>query len=180
MRRCLPIPISLCLFLAAASLFAKNTEFSESRSLPPLKLLAADLDTILHKAHAFIATANGSAEDESAHEAVTLGVRGREITIPHFSLASSVAFPKELFKFSYSYSRPSKPVSSIIIDLGDDSRRVSVTGEAEDQVRATSDQIEKDLLPFSTTIGGTLFRRVAGLSLTVVFLASLGIGGAWW
>jgi len=177
----LPVLISLCLSLAALSLSAKSAEFSESRTLPPLKLSATDLDTILYKVHASIASANGATGDEeSARESVKLGVRGHEIEIPHFSLASSVAFPKELFKFSYSYNRPDKPISSVIIDLDDYSRRVSVTGTAEDQVKAASDMFEKDLLPFSTAIGGALFRRVTGLCLTVIFLASLGIGGAWW
>lgn len=173
--------VTLCLSLTAASLCAKNTEFSESRNLPPLKLSAADLDRILHKTHAFVASANGLAgDDESARESVKLGVRGREIEIPHFSLASSVAFPKEIFKFSYIYNRPDKPISSVIIDLSDDSRHVSVIGESEDQVKAASNLIEKDLRSFSATIGGASFRRVAGVCLTVVFLASLGLSGAWW
>lgn len=177
----LSVLITSCLLFTITSLFAKNAEFSESRTLPPLKLSAADLDTILHETHAFVGSANGlSADDQSARENVKLGVRGHEIEIPHFSLASSVAFPKELFKFSYTYDRPNKPISSVIIDLGDNSRRVLVAGEAEDQVKATSDLIEKDLRDFSTTIGGASFRRVTGLCLTVVFLASLGVSGAWW
>jgi hypothetical protein len=175
-----PILISLSPLLATASLFAKSTEFSENRSLPPLKLSAANLDTILHKAHAFIASANGPVAEASARESVKLGVRGREIEIPHFSLASSVAFPKQLFKFSYTYNQPGKPVSSVTIDLGDYSRRVTVTGEAEGQVKTTSNLIEKELLRFSTTIGGVSFRRVAGWCLVVIFLASLGVSGAWW
>jgi hypothetical protein len=177
----LPIFISLCLSLATTSLSAKGAEFSENRTLPPLKLSAADLDTILQKTHAFIASANGSSSDqESNRESVKLGVRGHEIEIPHFSLAGSVAFPKELFKFSYIYNRPDKRISSVIIDLGDDSRSVSVTGEAEDQVKATCNLIEKNLRRFSTTIGGASFRRVAGVCLTVVFLAFLGLSSSWW
>jgi hypothetical protein len=144
-------------------------------------LSAADLDTILHKAQASIASANGpSDQQESARESVKLGVRGHEIEIPHFSLAGSVAFPKELFKFSYIYNRPGKAISSVIIDLADDSRRVSVTGGAEDRVKTISDLIEKELIRYSTTVGGTQFRRVTGVCLTVVFLASLGLSSAWW
>jgi hypothetical protein len=173
--------ISLCLSVATTLLSARGGEFSENRDLPPLKVAAADLDTILHKTHARIAEANGpSVEQESARESVKLGVRGHEIEVPHFSLASSVAFPKEVFKFSYTYIRPDKPISSVVIDLGDYSRRVSVTGEVEDQVKATSNSIEKDLRRFSTTIGGASFRRVAGVCLAVVFLASFGLSSAWW
>src|SRR5437867_1940091 len=102
-----PVLISLCLSLTTLALSAKAGEFSQSRDLPPLKLAAADLDTILHKTQALIAAANGPvAEQEFARESVKLGVRGHEIEIPHFSLASSVAFPKEVFKFSYTYNRP--------------------------------------------------------------------------
>ena len=176
-----PVLISLCVSLATTSLIAKNAEFTENRTLPPLRLSAANLDSVLHNVQAFIASANGPVVDEApARESVKLGVGGEEIEIPHFSLASSVAFPKELFKFSYIYNRPDKPISSVTIDLGDYSRSVSVAGESEDQVKATSDLIQNDLRRFSTTIGGATFRRVAGLCLTVVFLASLGLGGAWW
>ena len=181
MSQCLYFLVSVCLSLATHTLFAKNGEFSEHRALPPLKLSAADLDAVLHKTQAFIASANGSAGDqESARESVKLGVRGHEIEIPHFSLASSVAFPREIFKFSYTYNRPDRPISSVTIDLGDYSRHVLVTGEVEDQVRATSTLIEKDLLRFSTSVGGASFRRLAGVCLVVVFLVFLGVGGAWW
>src|SRR5882762_7255889 len=133
----LPVLISVCLSLTTLTLSARVGEFSKSRDLPPLKLAAADLDTILHRTQALIAAANGpSAEQESARESVKLGVRGYEIEIPHFSLASSVAFPREVFRFSYTYNRSGKPISSVTLDFSDYSRRVSVAGEAADQVQS--------------------------------------------
>ncbi len=176
-----PVLISLCLSLTTLALSAKAGEFSQSRDLPPLKLAAADLDTILRKTQTLVAAANGPAGDEeSARESVKLGVRGHEIEIPHFSLASSVAFPKELFRFSYTYRRPDKPISFVAIGLGDYSRRVSVTGKASDQVESISKMLENDLLRYSTAIGGAPFRRLAGVCLVVVFLVFLGLSGAWW
>lgn len=154
----LPVLINVCLSLATTWVIAKNTEFSQSRNLPPLRLAAADLDTILLRTQSLITEANGpSGEQDSGRETVKLGVGGREIEIPHLSTASSVAFPKELFRFCYTYYRPNKPISSVIIDLGDYSRHVSVTGDAEDQVKATSNLVEKDLRRFSTLIGGASF-----------------------
>ena len=177
----LTVLFSLSLSLATPSLVAKTTEFLESRTLPPLKMSAADLDAVLHKTQAFIASSNGTGgNQESARQSVKLGVRGHEIEIPHFSLASSVAFPREIFKFSYTYHLPDSPISSVTIDLGDYSRRVSVTGEVEDQVKATSSLIEKDLLRFSTIISGASFRRLAGVCVSVIFLVFVGVGGAWW
>jgi hypothetical protein len=173
--------ISLCLSLATTSLTAKNAELSANRTLPPLKLSAADLDAILLKTQALIAAANGPlAEQESARESVKLGVRGHEIEVPHFSLASSVAFPRELFRFSYAYNRPNKPISSVTLDFSDDSRRVSISGEAADQVQAITNLLENDLLRHSTAIGGATFRRVAGICLTIAFLTSLGVSSAYW
>jgi hypothetical protein len=134
----------------------------------------------LHRIQALIGVANGPAsEEESARETVKLGVRGHEIEIPHFSVASSVAFPKELFRFSYTYHRPDKPISSVTIELDDDSRRVSVTGQTAEQVEAISKVLEKDLFRFSTTIGGATFRHVAGVCLSVAFLTFLGLSSAW-
>ena len=182
MSQCLYLLVSVCLSLTTLTVSAKGGEFSQSRDLPPMKLAAADLDTILHKTQALIAAANGPvAAQESVRESVKLGVHGHEIEIPHFSLASSVAFPRELFRFSYTYRRPDKPISSVAIDLGDYSRRVSVTGEASDQVESISKMLENDLLRHSTWIGGAKFRRVVGVCLSVGLLTSLGLSGAcWW
>ena len=177
----LPVLISVCLSLATTSLCGYGAEVSHNRDLPPLRLAVADLDTILHKTHSVIAAANGpSGGQEVIRESVKLGVPGKEIEIPHFSMASSVAFPKEVFRFSYTYYRPDKPISSVTVDLGDYSRRVSVSGEAADQVEAISKVLEDDLLRYSTTIGGAMFRRVAGLCLSVAFLTSLIFSSAYW
>jgi len=177
----LPVLSSVCLSLATITLSVKGAEFSRNCDLPPLKLAAADLDTILHKTHALIAAANGPlAEQESARESVKLGVRGHEIEIPHFSLASSVAFPKEVFRFSYTYYRPGKPISSVALDFSDYSRRVAVSGEAADQVEAITNLLENGLLRHSSMIGGAKFRRVTGVCLSVVLLLSLMVSSAYW
>jgi hypothetical protein len=173
--------ISLCLSLAILSLSAKSKKFLQTRDLPPLKLAATDLDTIFRKTQGLITAANGPVpEQDVARESVKLGVRGHEIEIPHFSLASSVAFPKEVFKFSYVYNRPDKPISSVTIDLGDYSRRVSVTGEAPDQVESISKSLENDLRRYSTKVGGATFRRVVGVCLSLGLLTSVGLSGAYW
>ena len=177
----LPILSGVCLSLATMTLSAKDAEFSRNRDLPPLRLAAADLDTILHKTHSVIAAANGpSGGQEVIRESVKLGVPGKEIEIPHFSMASSVAFPKEVFRFSYTYYRPDKPISSVTLDFGDYSRRVSVSGGSADQIEAITNLLENDLLRHSTAIGGAMFRRVAGLCLLVALLASLILSSAYW
>ena len=177
----LPILSGVCLSLATMTLSAKDAESSSNRDLPPLKLAAADLDTILHKTQSVIAAANGpSGGQEVIRESVKLGVGGHEIEIPHFSMASSVAFPKEVFRFSYTYYRPDKPISSVTLDFSDYSRRVSVSGQAADQVTTISNLVENDLLRHSTAIGGAKFRHVAGLCLSVALLASLIFSIAYW
>jgi hypothetical protein len=57
---------------------------------------------------------------------------------------------------------------------------VSVSGETADQVEAMSNLLENDLRRYSTMIGGAMFRRVAGLCLSVAFLTSLIFSGAYW
>jgi hypothetical protein len=177
----LPILSGVCLSLATMTLSAKDAEFSRNRDLPPLKLAATDLDTILLKTHSLIATANGpSNEQYFARESVKLGVPGKEMEIPHFSLASSVAFPKEVLRFSYTYYQPDKPISSVTLDLGDHERRVSVSGRSADQVETISNLLENDLRRHSTAIGGAKFRRLAGAWLCVVLLLSLMVCSAYW
>src|SRR5438094_635872 len=85
------ILLSVFLSLATTS-FSNRTQFSHDRDLPPLKLAAADLDTILRKTQSLIAAANGpSGEQGFGRESVKLGVRGNEIEIPHFSLVRYAA-----------------------------------------------------------------------------------------
>ena len=173
--------ISLCLSLTTLTLTAMGREFSHSRELPPLRLAATDLDAILLKTHSFIDASNGpSGEQDSGRESVKLVIGGHEIEIPHFSLASSVAFPKEVFRFSYTYYRPGKPISSVTLDFSDYSRRVTVSGEASDQVEAITNLLENDLLRHSSMIGGAMFRRLAGLCFLVAFLTSLIFSSVYW
>ncbi len=96
------------------------------------------------------------------------------------SLASSVAFPNEVFGFSYAYQQADKPISSVTIELGDSLRRVSVSGESADKVETLSTLLEKDFRRYATAVGGLKFRRVAGICLTMLFLTSLMIGSAYY
>jgi hypothetical protein len=168
--------LSVCVSLATTSL-SNGSEFSQVRDLPALKMGATDLDAILLKAHSLIDAANGP--DDSGWELVKLSIDGQDIEIPHLSLASSVAFPNEVFGFSYTYQQADKPISSVTIDLGDSLRRVSVRGGSADKVEALSKLLEKDFRRYSTAAGGLKFRRVAGICLSMLFLSSLMISGAY-
>ena len=168
-----------CVLLATTSLL-NGAQVSETRDLSPVKLAAKELDAILNKTHLFIDAANGFSRQASSREAVKLVIRSHEIEIPHFSLASSVAFPNEIFGFSYTYSQADKPISSVTIDLGDSSRSVSVTGESAEKVTALSNLLENDFRRYSAAIGGAKFRRVAGVLLLVTLLMSLMVSSAFW
>ena len=164
--------LSVCVSLAT-TLLCEGKEFSRVRDLPSLKLGATELDAILMETNAFIDVANGS--DDSGWDIVKLSIDGQNIEIPHLSQASSVAFPNEVFGFSYTYQQTSKPISSVTIDLGDSLRRVSVNGESADKVEALSKLLEKGFRRYATAVGGVRFRRVAGICLSMVFLTSLMI-----
>ena len=168
--------LSVCVSLATTSP-CNGEEFSQVHDLPALKMGATDLDTILLDAHAVIDAANGP--DDSGWETVKVSIDGQTIEIPHLSLASSLAFPNQVFGFSYMYNQADKPISSVTIDLGDSLRRVSVNGEAADKVDGLSKQLEKDFHRYSTAAGGLKFRRVAGICLSMLFLCSLLIGAAY-
>src|SRR6476619_2212748 len=168
--------LSVCVSLATTSL-CNGVEFSQVRDLPPLKLGATDLDAILLETHSFVDAANGP--EDSGWETVKVSIDGQNIEIPHLSLASSVAFPNQVFAFSYIYNQADKPISSVTIDLGDSLRRVSVSGESADKVEGLTNLLEKDLRRYSTATGGLKFRRVAGICLSMLFLTSLMISSAY-
>jgi len=153
-------------------------EFSHVLDLPPLKMGATELDAILLKTHSLIDAANGP--EELGRESVKIDIHSQDIEIPHLSLSSSVAFPNEVFGFSYMYQQADKPISSVTIDFGDSSRRVSVSGKSVDKVEELSKLLEKDFRRYSTAAGGLKFRRVTGICLSMLFLSSLLIGGAYW
>src|SRR6476646_5634222 len=166
--------LTVCVSIATSSL-CNGVELD--RDLPPLKLGATDLDAILLETHALIDAAN--VPEGSAWETVKVSINGQTIEIPHLSLASSVAFPNEVFGFSYIYNQADKPISSVTIDLGDSLRRVSVSGESADKVEGLTNLLEKDLRRYSTAAGGLKFRRVAGICLSMLFLTSLMISTAY-
>ena len=168
--------LSVCVLFATISL-SDGGEFSEVHYLPALKMGATDLDAILLKTHALIDSANGA--EDSGREMVTVNIDGQDIEIPHLSIASSVAFPNEVFGFSYTYYQSDKPISSVAINLGDSLRRVSVSGGSADKVEELSKLLEKDFRRYSTAAGGLKFRRVAGICLSMLFLTSLMIGSAY-
>jgi hypothetical protein len=168
--------LSVCVLFATTSL-SDGGEFSEVHDLPALKMGATDLDAILLKTHALIDAANGP--EDSSREMVTVIIDGQNIEIPHLSIASSVAFPNEVFGFSYTYYQSDKPISSVAINLGDSLRRVSVSGESADKVEELSKLLEKNFRRYSTATGGLKFRRVAGIFLSMLFLTSLMIGSAY-
>ena len=169
--------LSVCVLLATTSL-SDGKEFSQVRDLPALKLGATNLDAILLETHALIDAANGS--DDSGWEMVKVSIDGQDIEIPHLSLASSVAFPNEVFGFSYTYRQADKPISAVTIDLGDSLRRIFVSGGSADKVETLSKLLEKDLRRYATAIGGLKFRRVVGICLSMLFLTSLMIGGTYY
>jgi len=168
--------LSVCVSLATTSL-SDGGEISQVHDLPALKIGATDLDAILLKTRSLIDAANGP--EDSGCEMVKVSIDGHNIEIPHLSLASSVAFPNELFEFSYMYSQPDKPISSVRIDLGDSLRRVSVSGASADKVEGLSKLLEKDFRRHATAAGGGKFRRVAGISFSMAFLTSVMISSAY-
>src|SRR4051794_1604466 len=123
----LAILLSICISLGTTSL-SNGAESSQVRDLPPLKLGATDLDAILLKTRSLIDEANGP--EDLGQEMVKVSIQGQDIEIPHLSLASSVAFPNEVFGFSYLYNQSGKPISSVTIDLGDSLRRVLISGDS--------------------------------------------------
>jgi hypothetical protein len=161
----------------ATTLLCDGAEFSHIHDLPAMKMGAADLDAILLEAHAVIDAANGP--DDSGWEMVKVSIEGQDIEIPHLSLASSLAFPNEVFGFSYTYQQANKPISAVTIDLGDSLRRVSVNGNSADKVEELSGLLEKDFRRYSTAAGGLTFRRVTGICLSMLFLSALMIGAAY-
>lgn len=168
--------LSVCVSLASTSL-SHGGELSQVHDLPALKMGATDLDAILLKTRSLIDAANGS--EDSGWEIVKVNIDGQDIEIPHLSLASSVAFPNEVFGFSYMYNQTGKPISSVTIDLGDSLRRVSLSGESADKIEGLSKLLENDFRRHATVAGGLKFRRVAGMCLLMLFLSSLMISGAY-
>jgi hypothetical protein len=153
--------------------------YSKTINLPPIKMNYSDLQELLDKVSKVILTANPQYNpDKYLEENVTFSTNKVKIEISgHSFLSSSARLPKASYRFSYSYYYSGNTISIVNIDFSDYSRTFSVSGSSPEQVDALSAMLEKDLLNFSSSIGGSWFRTVIGLVkfflICLIFLVTL-------
>ena len=174
------------LLLGADNLYAaeqpelveQKPQYTRTREIPALKISFTDMQSALEKAANLLSFANveGSPKDKKFYfrEALRLGTGPDEIEIAGHSFPANAHVPKAAYALSYSYSWTDAPVSRLQLDLGDYTRRLTVSGTAVDQVEAISAALERDLSQHSA-IGGAMLRQFGGL-YSFLFLVVLLFG----
>jgi len=89
----------------------------------------------------------------------------------HSFLSSGVKLPEASYRFSYGYFNSNNPISGLDIDFSNYSRTFFVSGSSPEQVDALSAMLEKDLLSFSSSIGGSSFQIVISLLKLILVIA---------
>jgi hypothetical protein len=188
------------LLLGAGDLAAEQPElvqpeYTRTRELPALKISFTDMQLVMDKAAHLLADANKEAKEAKAKEAkgrealafflqsspretLTLGTGPDEIKIAGHSFPPSAHIPKAAYALSYSYSWTDAPVSTLRLDFGDFTRRLTVSGTSVDQVEAIAAALERDLSQHSA-IGGAMLRQVTGYVVFGILLISLVYGGGY-
>jgi hypothetical protein len=168
------------LLLGASDLYAAEPQYTRTRELPALKISFTDMQFALDKAANLLSSANGEATKKEFffHETLRLGTGPDEIEIAGHSFPANAHVPKAAYALSYSYSWTDAPVSRLQLDLGDYTRRLTVSGTAVDQVEAISAALEHDLSQHSA-IGGAMLRDVSSFIIFASFLVSLIYSGAY-
>jgi hypothetical protein len=181
------------LLFGASNLYAAEPEYTRTRDLPALKMSFSDMQLALEKAANLLADANKEAKERakkatafeellsfqrSPSETLTLGTGPQEIKIEGHSFPANARLPKAAYALSYLYLWKGAPVSRFQLDLGDYTRRLSVSGTSVDQVEAISAALERDLSQYSAT-GGATMRQLAGPSIGIILLGTLLFSGAY-
>jgi hypothetical protein len=158
----------LMIALFAPYLKGEEPLYSRTINLPPIKMSYSDLQELLDKVSKVILTANPKYIPDKYFgclgENVTFSTNKEKIEISgHSFLSSNARLPKASYGFLYSYRCSDNLISDVSIYFTNYSRTFSVSGRSPEQVDALSAMLEKDLLNFSTRIGGDWFRLVIGL-----------------
>src|SRR5438128_2489347 len=163
-------------------LVEQKPQYIRTRELPALKISFTDVQFALEKAANLLSNANRDGgkkpKDIFLSESLRVGTGPDEIEVTGHSFPANAHVPKAAYALSYSYSWTDAPVSRLQLDLGDYTRRLSVSGTAVDQVEAISAALERDLSQHSA-IGGDTVRRMGGGLLFFILLSSLWITGGY-
>jgi hypothetical protein len=159
----------------------QKPQYTRTRELPALKISLTDMQFALEKAANLLSDTNRDGgkkpKDIFLRETLRLGTGPDEIEVAGHSFPANAYVPKAAYALSYSYSWTDAPVSRLQLDLGDYTRRLSVSGTAVDQVEAISAALERDLSQ-NSAIGGDMVRTVGGGLLFLILVMSLLMSGS--
>ena len=159
--------------------YAGEAHYSKNTSLPPIVLSFTDLEGILEKTSKLLSTANAQSEQMNyMRKKITISTGNTKVELKGHSLfAHGAKLPEAAYSLSYSYYLDDGSVSDVTLDFYDYSRRLSVSGSSPEQVDSIFTSLEKDLLYYSTSIGGTEFRNFAAFFLFMLLFISLILTG---
>lgn len=165
--------LSTAVLATAAAAEEPIREFKRSQDFCALRMTYADLSSLLDRARAIVADANAGTDDYTL-ERLTISAGADEVTFKEdFSRAALAHAPALATSLTYSYYRPSAPISDITLRLGDHSRELEVSGSSREQVESLVLLVSSDLDKLGCSMGGTGMRALGGVLLLV---AAMGIG----
>ncbi len=171
------IVVVFCVFLGVAwnSALADQITYTKNSSLPPMRITYEQLQSVLDKSAALIATANASSKINSSEERLKLEHGESEVEIGgHRLQGSSASIPKLATTLTYTmtvYPRNKMPVSTVSLLFHDFDRTITVTGQSPEQVDAIFASLKSDFLSYSTQLGGFGFRNWTSILLFFILLS---------
>ena len=156
---------------------AADVTFSQTESYCPIKISYDQLTTLINRIRSVTTKANENENNSYLSEKLTLRYGYREIEFENnFTLDNLLHGPKKATYVKFYYSNKSdKPISRILLQLGDYKRELKVSGTSNEQVDALVSLISRDLEYIGCSFGGHNFRFICGviLIITATILAFL-------
>lgn len=151
--------------------------YTKSSSLSPIRVTYDELEAVLSKASAFMASVNANTTTQPFTEKIMIEQGESKIEIPgHYFQTSELTLPKVARRFTYTasaYSLDNVPIISISLDFDDYRRTVKVEGRSPEQVDALFALLKNDLNGLSSAFGGWNFRILSGFTILTICISAV-------
>lgn len=148
--------------LAAVST-AAGQSFTTTQQFCPVDMSYSNLASMIGRMREYIQRSNQGASTEPLIDHITFQDERTKFELDKdFSLPAVSQGPQVAFDVRYFYSHRDRPISEVLLHLGDNSRELSVSGTDRTLVDGLAALVARDLETSGCSFGGT-FPRILGM-----------------
>ncbi len=162
---------TILIFIISLIIFSNTTstqEFSVRSDFAGIQLFYTSLSKIFNKTVLFIARANKDSLLLSNSNVQYIEISGEGLSVKKKGTIyrlNSTEFPDIAYSLYYYFYSPKHPISEVVINLSDESRKITINGENVEQVEALRSLLQEQFDEFINHYSGSSFRIIAYLVL---------------